>query len=210
MLLLSIQNTVIGCMFCCLYYSVPHSIPFTTYRSISNPNGSIILQEPPNIHDIRGEENLRQARRVCSCLFKDDWDGRWSPAVREVLFASVLRFYPDLVKLLDQHPTSKYKNLKSHPFTRVLLQGLEDVGVDSRQFNDWCVDVRKGFLQRNCVALPIDVLARGRYDGLNEIQVDARSFLTQMNALTRAYMTMSKHVVSIGEDLQRVIERQDL
>jgi len=77
------------------------------------------------------------------------------------------------------------------------------------QFNDWCVDVRKGFLQWNCIALPVDVLANNGCNGLNKIQVDARSFLTQMNALTRAYVAMSNHVVSVGEDLQQVIDWQD-
>ncbi|CAB9530201.1 hypothetical protein SEMRO_2786_G337030.1 [Seminavis robusta] len=175
----------------------------------SSVDMGIVGGEPPNIHDIRGEENLWQARIVCSCLFKDDWDGHWSPAIREVLFASVLIFYPDLIELLGQHPSSKYQNLKSHPFVCVLLHALEAADVPVRRFHDWCADVRKGFLQRNCIALPINMLARNGYDGLNEIQVDARSFLTQMNALTRAYIPMSNHVVSIGEDLRRVIDRHD-
>jgi len=91
----------------------------------------------------------------------------------------------------------------------VLFQSLKDADVDTRQFEDWSVDVRKGFLQRNCIALPINALARNGCDGLNKIKVDARSFLTQMNALTRGYMTMSNHVVSIGEDLKRATDRQD-
>ena len=91
-------------------------LDLTDGKVLSNWSSSvemgIVGGEPPNIHDIRGEENLRLARVVCSWLFKDDYDSRWSPAIREVLFASVLRFYPDLVKLLEQHPTSEYKNLK--------------------------------------------------------------------------------------------------
>ena len=58
---------------------------------------------------------LSQARDVCCCLFKDDHDSRWSSVMREMLFASVLRFYPELVKLLDQHPTSKHKDCMHIP-----------------------------------------------------------------------------------------------
>ena len=92
---------------------------------------------------------------------------------------------------------------------RVLFQGLDDLRIDRCGFNDWCVDVRKGFLQRNCVALPIQVLTNNGCDGLDEVQVDARSFLTQMNALSRACMAVSNQMSSIGEDVQRVIDRQD-
>lgn len=33
--------------------------------------------------------------------------------------------------------------------------------------------------------------------------------MTQTNALTRAYLAMSNNVISVGEDLKRVIDRQD-
>lgn len=70
-----------------------------TGKVLSNWSSSvemgIVGGEPPNIYDIRGEENLKMARVVCGYLFKDDYDSRWSPAIREVLFASVLRFYLD-------------------------------------------------------------------------------------------------------------------
>jgi len=175
----------------------------------SSVDMGIVGGEPPNMHDIRGEDNLRMARVMCSFLFKDDMDCRWSPAIQETLFASVLRFYPDLVKLLQELPTSKCADLKSHPFMRILNQCLDDVRVDIRMFNDWCVDVRKGFMQRNCISLPLDMLTRNGHDGLNEIRVDTRSFLAQVNALTKAYVTVSSHVVSIGVDAQRVVDQHD-
>ena len=165
--------------------------------------------EPPSIKDVRGEEDLRLVRILGSHLFMDDYDSRWSPAIRELLIASLLRFYPDLVKILELHPTGKYKNLKTHPFIRSLWEVLEGLKIDQCRFNGWCVDVRKGFLQRNCEALPIQVLTDNGYDGLDEVQVDARSFLTQINTLTRAYMAVSNRMGSIGEDVRRVIDRQD-
>jgi hypothetical protein len=121
----------------------------------------------------------------------------------------MLRFYPDLVRLLEQHPTGKYQNLKSHPFMLVLLEALDVLGVDQCKFNDWCVDVRKGFLQRDAIALTIQVLVGSGYDGLDEVQIDARSFLTQMNTLTRAYAAHANQLGSIGEDVRRLIDRQD-
>lgn len=87
----------------------------------SSVDMGIVGGEPPSIKDIRGEGNLRTARQVC-CLFRDDYDSRWSPAMREILFASILGFYPALVRLLEQHPTSAYTNIKSHSFMRVLLE----------------------------------------------------------------------------------------
>ncbi|KAL7574147.1 hypothetical protein ACA910_014827 [Epithemia clementina (nom. ined.)] len=169
----------------------------------------IVGGEPPSIKDIQGKDNLRQARLLCGYLFKDNYDSHWSLAMREMLFALVLRFYLDVFELLEQHPMSDYRNIRSHPFVRVLLQALDDVGIDLYKFNDWCIDIRKGFLQRNCIALPIVVLGRNGYDGLKEIQIDARSFLTQMNALTRVYMMMSNHMISIGEGMHCVINQQD-
>ena len=169
----------------------------------------IVGGEPPNIHDVRGEENLRQARVLCSIIFRDDYDSRWSPALREMLFASLLRFYPNFVSLLEQHPESKCKNLKSHPFTRRIFECLDMIKVDVSVFEDWCVDVRKGFLRRNCIAPPINVLADGGYDGLSETQVDARSFLYQVNTLTHAHMAVSNHTSSNAEDLKWIIDRQD-
>lgn len=101
-------------------------------------DGSTVGGEPPSVEDIRGEENSRLARMDCAYLFRCDCDSRWSPAIREKLFTSLLRFCPDLVKLLEQHPTGRHKDLKSHPVTRVLLQGLDDSDVYHCRFNDWC------------------------------------------------------------------------
>ena len=131
------------------YVKPPESMARQTGKALANwsasVDGRIIGGSPPSIKDIRGEENLKMARALCAYLFRDDYDSRWSPAIREILFASFLRFYPELVKLLEQHPKGKYGNLKSHPATRVILQGLDDLGIDHCRLNDWCVDVRKGF-----------------------------------------------------------------
>jgi hypothetical protein len=91
----------------------------------------------------------------------------------------------------------------------VLLEALDVLGVDQCKFNDWCIDIRKGFLQRNAIALPIQVLVRSGYDGLDEVQIDARSFLTQMNTLMRAYAAQANQLGSIGEDVRQLIDQQD-
>ena len=114
-----------------------------------------------------------------------------------------------MVRLLEQHPTEKHKDLDCHPVTRVLFMALDDMGIERTRFNDWRLDVRKGFVQRNLEALPVQMLVNNRHDDLDEVQVDARSFLTQMNALTRACLGTAKQTGSIGEDMRRVIGRQD-
>ena len=71
------------------------------------------------------------------------------------------------------------------------------------------MDIRKGFLQRNHNFIDVLILRDNKYDGLDEIQVDAWSFTTQINNLTRAYMGQSTMLGSFGEDLRNVIDRQN-
>lgn len=120
-----------------------------------------------------------------------------------------LEFFPDLVKLLKQHPKGKHRDLKSHPVTRAVFQGLDDLGIDQCRLDDWCIDVVKGFMQRNSEALPTPVLTDNGCDGLDEIQVDARSFLTQMNTLTRAHVGVNNRMGSTEESVCLIIDPQD-
>ena len=53
------------------------------------------------------------------------------------------------------------------------------------------------------------MLTNNGFDGLDEIQVDARSFLSQINTLTRAYMVVSNRMGSIEENQRLVLDRQD-
>jgi len=55
-----------------------NSMKQQTGKVLSNWSSSVemgvVRGETPDIHDVRGEENQKMVRVVCSCLFKDDWD----------------------------------------------------------------------------------------------------------------------------------------
>ena len=58
--------------------------------------------------------------------------------------------------------------LKPHLLTQAVFQGLDDLGIECCGLDDLCVDIRKGFLQRNCETLPILILTDNGYDDLDE------------------------------------------
>ena len=64
-------------------------------------------------------------------------------------------------------------------------------------------------MQRNSETLPVPVLTGNGCDGLDEIQVDARSFLMQVNTLTRAYMGVNNRMGSIEESVRLAIDQQE-
>jgi hypothetical protein len=61
---------------------------------------------PPALSDLT--TNVEQFRTFVGYLFARDFEGRWPPEVQELLVATLLRFYDDVLEIIKLSPANVY------------------------------------------------------------------------------------------------------
>ena len=127
----------------------------------------------------------------------------------KLLFSSLLRFYADFLKILESDTQAKFSDLTSHPLVFRVESARNDLNISNELFKTWQNEIRKDFVQRNYMALPI-----GEVD--SETLIDGRSvvgFLKQIDKSARATYTenmlLKEKVDSLlteNEDLKKSME----
>ena len=90
-----------------------------------------------------------------------------SKEVCRILFASLLRFYEDFENVLENEPTGKFEH-NVHPLTAEITKSMQDVNVSEELFKIWQEEIKKDFVSKNYLALPMSEIPQ-------DIRVDVRT-----------------------------------
>ena len=147
--------------------------------------------QPPNLADIHTSRELLQP--FVSHLFINDSDNQWSPLVRDLLVASMLRHYDEFCAILKAEPDNKFECLDSHLFVARIKEKLYLAGATDAIFEEWKKETRLGFFNRNLPALAITNYPRHLGDVSNpfhQVMLDPRCFVDHINALSAHYQAL--------------------
>ena len=155
----------------------------------------VVGGQPPNLRDIHTEPHLLGA--FISHLFIHDAGNNWSPLIRELLVASMLRHYDEFCSILQTEPDGKFACLENHLFVATIQERLAMAGVSNNVFDAWRKEVQVGFFNRNLPALAIQNFPRHLGDVSNpfhQVMVDPRCFIDHFNSLAAHYMGLHSQV----------------
>ena len=94
--------------------------------------------------------------------------------MQRFFITNLLRHWNELVKALQQEPKEKWKsdNVKDHPFVFLVRTAYNDAEVSETTFETWIKEISLGYVQKNCLSLPIKMLSEQP-----EILIDTRRFI---------------------------------
>ena len=177
----------------------------------SRCDNEIIRGRPPELKYIRSSPQL--VSDFVAALFSDDIEDRWPVSIRNILTATLLRFYPEFIYTIEQHPNAIYEDNSRHLLIHSVNTALRVAKVDRDVFDSWCEEVRIGFSINNIMAIPIHLLPQ---DAVRNIKVDSRSLFDQYNALVFSYhglfaqkMNLEDNVSQLCLDVAHLIRRND-
>jgi hypothetical protein len=169
-----------------------------------NKAGDTVLGgQPPKLEDVT--TNHEQLSDFVNLLFAYDQDD-WTPSVKNLLAASLLRHYQDFVAIIQQHPEDAYSNIDHHPFIHRVNDALRSAKVSQETFETWQLEIKRGFASRNSNALPIESLHKEEAD---KIYIDTRSFTDHYNQLVACYQSLHGTCVVQGEQIGAMSRRID-
>ena len=110
---------------------------------------------PPTLSAIVDAEN-NSVERFVDALFIRDIDNQWSPKVRSMLVASLMRHWDVFIYWLREHPKKIYENITNHPLVTTVYQALATAGVGVDTYMAWCDQIKTDFLSKNIAGLAIE------------------------------------------------------
>ena len=94
-----------------------------------------------------------------------------------LLFASILRFWPDLLMLLSKEPANKFKN-EHHPVVMKMKLTMQECDVSQKLFDVWMQEVTTDFIEKNWQSLPENQLRE-------DVKADVRNVVSYLKRMER-------------------------
>jgi hypothetical protein len=88
-------------------------------------------------------------------LFSEDIEERWPVSIRDILTATLLRYYEEFIHIIEQYPAELYEDNSRHALVHTVNRALHLANVSCDTFNHWCKEIRHGFGINNFMALPM-------------------------------------------------------
>lgn len=139
-------------------------------------------------------------------IFEADYDGIWKQEVREMSFTSMLRHYDDFVDVLKRHPYNTYDDPARHLFIGRLDKIMADLEISQETFQQWKIEAKKAFNQKNLPALPIERICNGHTETptFKDIAMDPRCFIDHFNTLATTFLCLEAKMWNQATNLQDV------
>ena len=153
---------------------------------------------PPDVMSISTQPELLEG--FTEALFSGDIRDQWPPDMRNLLTASLLRFYPEFILLIEQHPDSKYQDNSRHALVHSVNRAMRVANVENEVFDKWCKEVRSGFENHNISALPWD-LVHNRPD----MQLDPREMMDCYNTLVHTVHGIHQQKMRIEDTMHQLL-----
>jgi len=154
---------------------------------------------PPVLSSIRSSPEL--TNDFILALFSEDIEERWPTNLRNILAATLLRYYEEFISIIEQHPSGLYEDNSRHPLVHVVTKALHLAKVDNDTFNLWCKEIRDDFGIKNFMALPIELLPR---DLAKDTKIDPRSLFDRYNSLCGSYNGLFAQKMNLEENVSRL------
>ncbi len=162
------------------------------------------LALPPKLARIRSHPEL--VDDFVTALFSQDIEMHWPRKIRYTLTASILRFYPDFLAIIEQNPRHSCETPHSqHPFVHAVQKAARLAKVSDDTFNNWVAEIRYSFASANFLEVPINSLPP---DLAQFRQVDSRSLFERYNNLVSCYNSLHMQKMALEDDVARL--RQDV
>ena len=154
---------------------------------------------PPKLSSIRSSPEL--VNDFVLALFGDDIEQRWPASIRNILTATLLRYYEDFLLVIEQHPKELYEDNSRHPMVHSINKALRLAKVDQETLSLWCKEVHEGFCTNNYMALPIECLSP---DAARITKIDPRSLYDRFNQLCNSYNGLFAQKMNLEDDVSRL------
>ena len=98
-------------------------------------------------------------------------------SVLYLLFASILRFWPEFLMLLSKEPTNKFEN-ENHPVVMKMKLTMQECDVSQKLFDVWMQEVTTDFIEKNWQSLPENQLRE-------DVKADVRNVVSYLKRMER-------------------------
>ena len=140
----------------------------------TNSEGNMRGGFPPLLEDVSTQHN--KIPSFVKHLFEHETGYSWE--IKQILTATILRFYKDFIKVLESHPNINLNISKHHPFIIHINEACVAAKVPEDVFLNWCEEVEVGFHRRNVLALDIKTLQEKLGNEYSKnVFMDSRTFL---------------------------------
>ena len=82
------------------------------------------------------------------------------PKLKNMMTAIILRWYDDLVSLVKEEPLGRFKKHCEHPCISRILKSAGDVGLSEEDIIVWSDMVKRDFISKNCLAMPMSIISK--------------------------------------------------
>jgi hypothetical protein len=120
----------------------------------SRRDNEIIGGLPPVLTSIQSSPEL--VNDFVLALFSEDIEERWPVSIRDILTATLLRYYEEFIHIIEQHPAELYEDDSHHALVHTVNRAWRLGKVSCDTFNHWCKEIRHGFGINNFMALAIN------------------------------------------------------
>ena len=136
---------------------------------------------------------------------------------KKMLTASILRWYEDLVSLVKEEPLGRFKEHYKHPFVARILKAAGDVGLREEDIVEWSKAVKKDFISKNCLAMPMSIVSdaygQGNSNPTDAYIVDTRPMLQLMKDVSNTSAMTAMHNIRMSNEMNQltsIVKQQNI
>ncbi|CAB9517219.1 hypothetical protein (Partial), partial [Seminavis robusta] len=156
-----------------------------------------------------GRNDSKLVPEFVSQVFAHDTANRWSQTVRELLVASMLRYFDKVETAIQNAPHKDFgKRSEDHPFISTIYEYCSRAGVSETTFEAWQAEVKEGFFGDNLPALQIklwpDSARNNRDPRTGTTLVDRRCLMDHYNTLAHHTEGLHLQVVKMRQEMSEL------
>ena len=127
---------------------------------------------------------------------------------KRMLTASILRWYEYFVSLVKEEPLRRFTNHHNHPFISHLIKAAADVGLTEEDIIEWSKVVKRDFISKNCLAIPMSTVSKAYGDNQKKptdtFCVDTRPMIQVVKDISNISAMNAMHNIRLSSEINQL------